>query len=184
MTGHGSVIVHGRSDSTLNRDGVRMGSADIYQVVEQMSEVRESLVLGVEFPDGAYWMPLFVVLADDVALDDDLRARIRTAIREAASPNRPPWSLPLASLVHADGTELGGDTESESATLRPSPTTTPGIHCRKPPPSPTADEVLLDDDDRRSPATSAPILRRIGVARGRVGQVMAMQGDVRPEPVA
>jgi hypothetical protein len=64
VTGHGSVIVHGRSDSTLNRNGVRTGSADIYYIVEKLPEIRESLVLGIEYPHGGYWMPLFVVLAD------------------------------------------------------------------------------------------------------------------------
>lgn len=90
VTGHGSVIVHGRSDSTLNRNGVRMGSADIYHVVEKLPEVRESLVLGIEYPNGGYWMPLFVVLADGAELDDELRRRIRTAIRDGASPSTSP----------------------------------------------------------------------------------------------
>ena len=54
--------MHGRSDSTLNRRGVRMGSADIYAAFDTVAGVVESLVLGVELPDGGYWMPLFVVL--------------------------------------------------------------------------------------------------------------------------
>ena len=69
ITDHGSVIVHGRSDSTLNRHGIRMGSADIYQAVERLPEVAEALVIGAEQPDGGYWMPLFVVLADGAELD-------------------------------------------------------------------------------------------------------------------
>ena len=64
VTERGSVIVHGRSDATLNRNGVRMGSADIYEAVETMPEVVEALVVGAEQADGGYWMPLFVVLAD------------------------------------------------------------------------------------------------------------------------
>jgi len=90
ITERGSVIVHGRSDATLNRNGVRLGSADIYDAVEQIPEIAEALVLGVEEGDGGYWMPLFVVLAPGAELDDALRERIRTAIRTNASPRHVP----------------------------------------------------------------------------------------------
>jgi acetoacetyl-CoA synthetase len=90
VTSRGTVVVHGRSDSTLNRQGVRMGSSDIYEVVERLPEIRESLVIGVEQPDGGYWMPLFVRLADGAELDDALVDRIRTAIRRALSPRHVP----------------------------------------------------------------------------------------------
>jgi acetoacetyl-CoA synthetase len=90
ITDRGSVIIHGRSDSTLNRQGVRMGSADIYEVVERLPEIRESLVIGLEEPDGGYWMPLFVHLAEGAALDDALRARIKQSIRENLSPRHVP----------------------------------------------------------------------------------------------
>ncbi|SCZ14944.1 acetoacetyl-CoA synthetase [Streptomyces sp. 136MFCol5.1] len=90
LSSHGSVIVHGRSDATLNRNGVRMGSADIHDVVERLPEITEALVIGAEEPDGGYWMPLFVVLADGVGLDDSLRDRIRDAIRGGASPRHVP----------------------------------------------------------------------------------------------
>ncbi|MFE8961174.1 acetoacetate--CoA ligase [Streptomyces iakyrus] len=90
LTGHGSVIVHGRSDSTLNRNGVRLGSADIHDVVERLPEIAEALVIGAEEPDGGYWMPLFVVLAPGAELDDALRDRIREVIRAGASPRHVP----------------------------------------------------------------------------------------------
>ncbi|MGW4198915.1 acetoacetate--CoA ligase [Streptomyces sp. NPDC005004] len=90
VTSRGSVIIHGRSDSTLNRQGVRMGSADIYEVVERLPEIKESLVIGIEQPDGGYWMPLFVHLAPDTVLDDALRDRVRKAIREQLSPRHIP----------------------------------------------------------------------------------------------
>ncbi|MEU3524807.1 acetoacetate--CoA ligase [Streptomyces sp. NPDC038707] len=90
LTSRGSVIIHGRSDSTLNRQGVRMGSADIYEVVERLPEIRESLVIGVEQPDGGYWMPLFVHLAPGAVLDEALRDRVRQAIREQLSPRHVP----------------------------------------------------------------------------------------------
>ncbi|MEU5191479.1 acetoacetate--CoA ligase [Streptomyces klenkii] len=90
LTSRGSVIIHGRSDSTLNRQGVRMGSADIYEVVERLPEIRESLVIGAEQPDGGYWMPLFVHLAPGARLDDALLDRIKRTIRENLSPRHVP----------------------------------------------------------------------------------------------
>ena len=90
ITERDSVIVHGRSDATLNRSGVRMGSADIYHVVERLDEISEALVVGVERPEGEYWMPLFVVLEPGHELDDALTGTIRRAIREGASPRHVP----------------------------------------------------------------------------------------------
>ncbi|MDG5805135.1 acetoacetate--CoA ligase [Streptomyces ossamyceticus] len=90
LTSHGSVIVHGRSDSTLNRNGVRLGSTDIHDVVERLPEITEALVIGAEEPDSGYWMPLFVVLTTGTELDDALRDRIREAIRTGASPRHVP----------------------------------------------------------------------------------------------
>ena len=89
-TSRGTVIVSGRSDSTLNRHGVRLGSADIYAVVEAIPGIREALVIGAELDGGSYWMPLFVVLDPGVELDDGLRGRITTAIRTQASPRHVP----------------------------------------------------------------------------------------------
>ena len=90
ITDRGSVVVHGRSDATLNRMGVRLGSADIYSVMERMPEVRDCLVVGVEQDDGGYWMPLFVELEAGVALDGGLRSRIVAQIRQHASPRHVP----------------------------------------------------------------------------------------------
>jgi acetoacetyl-CoA synthetase len=90
VTSRGSVVIHGRSDSTLNRQGVRMGSADIYEAVERLPEIKESLVVGIEQPDGGYWMPLFVHLAPGAVLDDALLGRIRRIIREQLSPRHVP----------------------------------------------------------------------------------------------
>jgi acetoacetyl-CoA synthetase len=99
ITDHDSVIVHGRSDSTLNRHGIRMGSADIYQAVESLPEVVEALVIGAEQPDGGYWMPLFVVLPDDVELTDELRDRINDTIRSEVSPRHVPDEIIVAPAV-------------------------------------------------------------------------------------
>jgi len=101
ITERGSVVVHGRSDSTLNRNGVRMGSADIYQVVESLAEVDEALVIGAEQPGGEYWMPLFVRLARGSELDDALAERIRAAIRTHASPRHvPDHIIAVAAIPH------------------------------------------------------------------------------------
>ncbi|MFF3411647.1 acetoacetate--CoA ligase [Streptomyces sp. NPDC002742] len=89
-TRHGSVIVHGRSDSTLNRNGVRLGSADIHDIVERLPEITEALVIGAEEPDGGHWMPLFVTLTAGAVLDDDLRTQIKDAIRSGVSPRHVP----------------------------------------------------------------------------------------------
>jgi acetoacetyl-CoA synthetase len=90
VTARGGVIIHGRSDATLNRQGVRMGSADIYEAVERLPEIRESLVIGLEQPDGGYWMPLFVHLAEGAVLDEELKRRIAGVIRERLSPRHVP----------------------------------------------------------------------------------------------
>ncbi|BBY27737.1 acetoacetate--CoA ligase [Mycolicibacterium sediminis] len=90
ITDRKSVVVHGRSDATLNRMGVRMGSAEIYNAVEGLAEVTDCLVVGCELDDGGYWMPLFVALADGVEFDDDLRAKIVAAIKTGASPRHVP----------------------------------------------------------------------------------------------
>ncbi|MBF5002265.1 acetoacetate--CoA ligase, partial [Nocardia sp. BSTN01] len=90
VTDHGSIVVHGRSDSTLNRHGIRMGSADIYQAVEQLPEIAEALVIGAEQPDGGYWMPLFVTLAPGAELTDELKQRISATIRSEVSPRHVP----------------------------------------------------------------------------------------------
>lgn len=90
ITDRNSVVVHGRSDATLNRMGVRMGSAEIYNAVETLPQVKDCLVVGVEQDDGGYWMPLFVHFADDVQFDDELRQQIVAAIRSHASSRHVP----------------------------------------------------------------------------------------------
>nr|WP_269462523.1 acetoacetate--CoA ligase [Gordonia insulae] len=90
VTDRGSLVIHGRSDATLNRHGIRMGSADIYEVVEGIDEIAEAFVLGVDGPGGAYWMPLFVTLVPGAALDDDLRARLASEVRTRLSPRHVP----------------------------------------------------------------------------------------------
>jgi acetoacetyl-CoA synthetase len=86
----GSGVILGRSDSTINRLGVRMGSSEIYATVEDLEEVMDSLVLGFETPGGKYLMPLFVVLKEGIAFDNTLQKKINTKIRSALSPRHVP----------------------------------------------------------------------------------------------
>src|SRR5699024_7372490 len=85
-----SYMIHGRSDSTINRGGIRMGSADITQIVDRLDGVAASMVIGAELPGGGYYMPLFVVPAPGAEVDDALRERITTAIRTELSPRYVP----------------------------------------------------------------------------------------------
>lgn len=101
VTERGSVLVLGRSDSTLNRHGVRMGSGDIYAAIEAMPEVAEALVIGAEEEDGGYWMPLFVVLNEGYELTDELKDRMKKQIREKASPRHVPDEIvAVAGIPH------------------------------------------------------------------------------------
>jgi acetoacetyl-CoA synthetase len=86
----GGFTIEGRSDATLNRSGVRMGAADIYAVVEGLAEIEDSLVIGLELPDGGYYMPLFVVPGAGHALDAELERAIVEAIRRELSPRHVP----------------------------------------------------------------------------------------------
>ena len=90
ITSRGSGVILGRSDSTINRFGVRMGSSEIYAAVEELEEVADSLVFGFETPAGQYVMPLFVVLIEGVELDDTLKKSINDKIRTALSPRHVP----------------------------------------------------------------------------------------------
>jgi acetoacetyl-CoA synthetase len=89
LTAHGGMIVHGRSDATLNPGGVRIGTAEIYRQVETLDEVLESLCIGQDW-QGDVRIVLFVRLREGIVLDDALRERIRRRIRENASPRHVP----------------------------------------------------------------------------------------------
>ncbi|MEW6140217.1 MAG: acetoacetate--CoA ligase [Thermodesulfobacteriota bacterium] len=90
VTSYGSAVITGRSDSTLKRMGVRMGSSEIYGVVEELPEVVDSLIVGYEDSSGRYNMPLFVVLKESLQLDEALKDKIKVAIRKSLSPRHVP----------------------------------------------------------------------------------------------
>jgi acetoacetyl-CoA synthetase len=83
-------VIYGRSDSTINRGGIRMGTSEIYSAVDRVEEVEDSLVVDVPREGGSSFMPLFVVLQEGVELDDDLEGRIKSSIKENASPRHVP----------------------------------------------------------------------------------------------
>ncbi|MBE1202719.1 acetoacetate--CoA ligase [Aminobacter carboxidus] len=91
-TAHGGMIIHGRSDATLNPGGVRIGTAEIYNQVEQMPEIAEAICIGQDWDDDVR-VVLFVRLAPDVTLDESLEKRIRTKIRTGASPRHVPAKI-------------------------------------------------------------------------------------------
>jgi acetoacetyl-CoA synthetase len=90
FTASGTSVIYGRSDSTINRHGIRMGTAEIYRVVEELPEIRDSLVIDLEYLGRPSFMPLFVVLAPGEVLNDDLKSRITQQVRTKASARHIP----------------------------------------------------------------------------------------------
>jgi acetoacetyl-CoA synthetase len=90
INSRGGCYVYGRSDSTLNRFGVRIGSAELYRCVERLEFVADSMVLCIETPGGGFYMPLFVKLADGLTLDDEIKNAIVKALRTECSPRHVP----------------------------------------------------------------------------------------------
>jgi acetoacetyl-CoA synthetase len=82
----GACIIYGRSDATINRHGLRMGTSELYSAVEALPEVLDSMVVDLEYLGRESYMPLFVVLRPGLTLDDAMREKINSAIRTALSP--------------------------------------------------------------------------------------------------
>jgi acetoacetyl-CoA synthetase len=90
ITDRAGAVIYGRSDSTINRQGVRMGTSEIYRAAGAVNEVLDALVVDVPRGEGELWMVLFVVLSEGAALDEELRGRIARHIREDCSPRHVP----------------------------------------------------------------------------------------------
>ena len=90
ITERGGAIISGRSDSTLNRGGIRIGTAEIYSAVEKIPEIKDSLIIGLERKEGKYYLPLFVVLQKEEHLNDDLIKKIAATLRKQFSPRHVP----------------------------------------------------------------------------------------------
>jgi acetoacetyl-CoA synthetase len=90
LTDRGTAVIYGRSDSTINRGGVRMGTSEIYRAVLSIPEVLDALVIDLPKDGTEGWMPLYVVLREGESLSDELRAELRRRIREYCSPRHVP----------------------------------------------------------------------------------------------
>jgi acetoacetyl-CoA synthetase len=90
ITCRGSVIIFGRSDATLNRDGVRIGTSEVYSAVDSIPEVADSIVVCIEKGGGQYFMPLFVVMKEGKMLDEEMKRKIKASLRSQYSPRHVP----------------------------------------------------------------------------------------------
>ncbi|EPL3137988.1 TPA: acetoacetate--CoA ligase [Pseudomonas aeruginosa] len=90
ITPRGGAIIYGRSDATINRHGIRMGTSELYRAVEALPEILDCLVVDLEYLGRPSYMPLFVVLKEGTALDDTLRKRIESCIRTSLSARHVP----------------------------------------------------------------------------------------------
>ncbi|MEG1200612.1 MAG: acetoacetate--CoA ligase [Comamonas sp.] len=99
INGDGSCIIYGRSDATINRHGLRMGTSEIYNAIEALPEVQDSMVVDLEYLGRDSYMPLFVVLRDGLQLDDAIKSAISLAIRTALSPRFVPDTIEQVAEV-------------------------------------------------------------------------------------
>lgn len=86
---HG-IVIYGRSDATLNRGGVRIGTSEIYRAVDKVKEVKDSLIICIEKQGGEFWMPLFVVMQEGTTLTDEVKKKINNTLRNDYSPRHIP----------------------------------------------------------------------------------------------
>jgi acetoacetyl-CoA synthetase len=90
LNDRGGCFVLGRSDATLNRDGVRIGTVEIYRALANLPEIDDALIINLTLPQGKFFMPLFVKLQAGVRLDDSVREKIRATVRREYSPRHVP----------------------------------------------------------------------------------------------
>lgn len=99
VTSRGTVIISGRSDATLNRGGVRIGTSEVYRAVDKIPEVLDSLIICLEFETGEFWMPLFVQLKPGFELTTDLRSKINHQLRTDFSPRHVPDEILIVNAI-------------------------------------------------------------------------------------
>jgi acetoacetyl-CoA synthetase len=90
VTDHEGIVIYGRSDATLNRGGVRIGTSEVYRAVDKVSEVHDSMIICIEQAGGKFYMPLFVVLKEGNKLTETLKKKINAVLREDYSPRHVP----------------------------------------------------------------------------------------------
>jgi acetoacetyl-CoA synthetase len=93
VNSRGGCFVLGRSDATLNRHGVRIGTAEVYRVLSRINEVEDALIVNLDLPGGRFFMPLFVKLADELVLDEGIIAQIRDRLRREYTPRHVPDAI-------------------------------------------------------------------------------------------
>jgi acetoacetyl-CoA synthetase len=99
ITSRGTAVIYGRSDSTINRSGIRMGTSEIYRAVLSLDEIVDALVVDIPRSGTEGWMPLFIVLREGAVLDDELRVEIARRVREHCSPRHVPDEVfPIAEV--------------------------------------------------------------------------------------
>jgi acetoacetyl-CoA synthetase len=99
ITPRGGAIIYGRSDATINRHGIRMGTSELYRAVEALPEVMDSLAVDLEYLGRESRLLLFVVLREGMTLDEPLQQRLRQVIRDALSPRHVPNEIVQVSAV-------------------------------------------------------------------------------------
>ena len=90
ITENKGIVIYGRSDATLNRGGVRIGTSEIYRAVDKVIEVKDSLIICIEKKGGNFWMPLFVVMHDGMHLTEEIKSKINNTLRKEYSPRHVP----------------------------------------------------------------------------------------------
>ncbi len=90
ITPRNGIVIFGRSDATLNRQGVRIGTAEIYRAVDTIPEIKDSLIVNIELPGGGDYMPLFVIMKDGHALNPEIKETVKRTLRAAYSPRHVP----------------------------------------------------------------------------------------------
>jgi len=90
ITERQGVVIYGRSDATLNRAGVRIGTSEIYRALDKIPEVKDSLIICIEKSDGTFWMPLFVMMNEGKILTEEIKRKINQTLRTDYSPRHVP----------------------------------------------------------------------------------------------
>ncbi|HMQ00477.1 MAG TPA: acetoacetate--CoA ligase, partial [Cyclobacteriaceae bacterium] len=90
ITPREGIVIYGRSDATLNRGGVRIGTSEVYRAVDKINAVKDSLIICIEKPGGEYYMPLFVVMQEGQSLTEDIKKQINQTLRTDYSPRHVP----------------------------------------------------------------------------------------------
>ncbi|MBK8602074.1 MAG: AMP-binding protein [Saprospiraceae bacterium] len=90
VTPNDGIVIYGRSDATLNKQGIRIGTSEIYRSLDNIEEISDGLIINIEKKDGDHYMPLFVMLKEGIILDEELKKRIKSQLRSDYSPRHVP----------------------------------------------------------------------------------------------